>query len=209
MPIVYLLIGILLLILLTTVVKLDAFLSFILVAICMGIVTGMDLSAISGSIITGMGNTLGFIAIILGFGAMLGKLISDSGAAQRISITLLNKFGKKHVIWALTTAGFIVGVPSILWCWICVTGPIDVHDCIPGKITSGIPRITYDHCTFSYTLSSASTSCPYSTGRTIQCRYGNYDLLWDHYLYTNNTYRWTNICQDPEENQIKSSRSIL
>jgi len=111
MPIVYLLIGILLLILLTTVVKLDAFLSFILVAICMGIVTGMDLSAISGSIITGMGNTLGFIAIILGFGAMLGKLISDSGAAQRISITLLNKFGKKHVIWALTTAGFIVGVP--------------------------------------------------------------------------------------------------
>ena len=111
MPIVYLLIGILLLILLTTVVKLDAFLSFILVAICMGIVTGMDLSAISGSIITGMGNTLGFIAIILGFGAMLGKLISDSGAAQRISITLLNKFGKKHVVWALTTAGFIVGVP--------------------------------------------------------------------------------------------------
>ena len=111
MPIVYLLIGILLLILLTTVVKLDAFLSFIIVAISMGIVTGMDLSAISGSIITGMGNTLGFIAIILGFGAMLGKLISDSGAAQRISITLLNKFGKKHVIWALTTAGFIVGVP--------------------------------------------------------------------------------------------------
>jgi Gnt-I system high-affinity gluconate transporter len=111
MPIVYLLIGILLLILLTTVVKLDAFLSFIIVAISMGIVTGMDLSTISGSIITGMGNTLGFIAIILGFGAMLGKLISDSGAAQRISITLLNKFGKKHVIWALTTAGFIVGVP--------------------------------------------------------------------------------------------------
>ena len=111
MPIVILLIGILLLVLLTTVVKLDAFLSFILVAIFMGVVTGMELSTISGSIITGMGNTLGFLAIILGFGAMLGKLISDSGAAQRISITLLDKFGKKNVIWALTAAGFIVGVP--------------------------------------------------------------------------------------------------
>jgi Gnt-I system high-affinity gluconate transporter len=77
----------------------------------MGVVTGMELSTISGSIITGMGNTLGFLAIILGFGAMLGKLISDSGAAQRISITLLDKFGKKNVIWALTAAGFIVGVP--------------------------------------------------------------------------------------------------
>ena len=111
MPIVILLIGILLLVLLTTVVKLDAFLSFILVAIFMGVVTGMELSTISGSIISGMGNTLGFLAIILGFGAMLGKLISDSGAAQRISITFLEIFGKKHVIWALATAGFLVGVP--------------------------------------------------------------------------------------------------
>ena len=111
MPIALLLIGVLILILLTTVVKLDAFLSFILVAIFMGVVSGMELTAISGSIISGMGNTLGFLAIILGFGAMLGKLISDSGAAQRISVTLLNKFGKKNVIWALTTAGFIVGVP--------------------------------------------------------------------------------------------------
>lgn len=111
MPILFLLLGILLLILLTTVVKLDAFLSFIIVAICMGVISGMDLSTISGSIITGMGDTLGFLAIILGFGAMLGKLISDSGAAQRISITLLNAYGKNKVIWALTTAGFIVGVP--------------------------------------------------------------------------------------------------
>jgi Gnt-I system high-affinity gluconate transporter len=111
MPIILLLIGVLLLVLLTTVIKLDAFLSFILVAVFMGVVSGMELSTISISIITGMGNTLGFLAIILGFGAMLGKLISDSGAAQRISITLLNKFGKKNVIWALTTAGFIVGVP--------------------------------------------------------------------------------------------------
>lgn len=111
MPIVLLLIGILLLILLTTVVKLDAFLSFILVAIFMGVVSGMELSTISGSIITGMGNTLGFLAIILGFGAMLGKLISDSGAAQRISITFLKIFGRKYVTWALATAGFLVGVP--------------------------------------------------------------------------------------------------
>lgn len=111
MPILLLLLGILILILLTTLVKLDAFLSFIIVAIFMGVVTGMELSTISGSIIEGMGNTLGFLAIILGFGAMLGKLISDSGAAQRISVTFLNIFGRKRVIWALAAAGFIVGVP--------------------------------------------------------------------------------------------------
>lgn len=111
MPIVVLLIGIIILILLTTVVKLDAFISFILVAIFMGLAGGMNPSDISGSIIQGMGGTLGFLAIILGFGAMLGKLISDSGAAQRISITLLDKFGRNKVQWAFLTAGFLVGVP--------------------------------------------------------------------------------------------------
>ena len=111
MPIVVLIIGILLLILLTTIVKLDAFISFILVAIFMGLAAGMNPSDISGSIIQGMGGTLGFLAIILGFGAMLGKLVSDSGAAQRISITLLDKFGQSKVQWAFLTAGFLVGVP--------------------------------------------------------------------------------------------------
>lgn len=111
MPVVLLLVGILLLVVLTTFVKLDAFLSFILVAVFMGVVSGMELSTISASIISGMGNTLGFLAIILGFGAMLGKLISDSGAAQRISITFLKIFGRKNVIWALAVAGFLVGIP--------------------------------------------------------------------------------------------------
>jgi Gnt-I system high-affinity gluconate transporter len=124
MPIVLLIIGILLLVLLTTVVKLDAFLSFILVAIFMGVVSGMELSAISGSIITGMGNTLGFLAIILGFGAMLGKLISDSGAAQRISITFLRIFGRKNVTWALATAGFLVGVPLFYSVGFVLLGPL-------------------------------------------------------------------------------------
>lgn len=32
--------------------------------------------------------------MILGFGAMLGRLISDTGAAQRIATTLINTFGK-------------------------------------------------------------------------------------------------------------------
>ena len=85
MPIVLLLIGILLLVLLTTVVKLDAFLSFILVAIFMGIVSGMELSTISGSIIKGMGNTLGFLAIILGFGlSIVARIVQEHGGSVTI-----------------------------------------------------------------------------------------------------------------------------
>jgi Gnt-I system high-affinity gluconate transporter len=58
-----------------------------------------------------MGNTLGFLVMILGFGAMLGKLVADSGAAQRITSRLVSAFGLKHIQWAVVIAGFIVGIP--------------------------------------------------------------------------------------------------
>jgi Gnt-I system high-affinity gluconate transporter len=45
----------------------------------------------------------------MGFGAMLGKLLADCGGAQRIATTLIEKFGTKHIQWALVLTGFIVG----------------------------------------------------------------------------------------------------
>jgi GntP family gluconate:H+ symporter len=41
---------------------------------------------------------------------MLGKLIADSGGAQRIAMTLVNKFGEKNIQWAVVVASFIIGV---------------------------------------------------------------------------------------------------
>ena len=54
---------------------------------------------------------IGFLVIILGLGAMLGKLVADSGAAQRITTKLVDKFGKKNIQWAVVLTGFIVGIP--------------------------------------------------------------------------------------------------
>lgn len=59
-----------------------------------GFAEGMDAQAVLHSIQNGIGGTLGGLAMILGFGAMLGKLISDTGAAQRIATTLIGTFGK-------------------------------------------------------------------------------------------------------------------
>ena len=42
---------------------------------------------------------------------MLGKLVADSGAAQRITSKLISAFGVKNIQWAVVLAGFIVGVP--------------------------------------------------------------------------------------------------
>ena len=111
MPLVILIIGLLLLILLTAYFKFDAYIAFLIVAIFVGLAGGMDPMKISGAIEKGIGDTLGNLAIILGFGAMLGKIVADSGAAQRISITLIDKFGGRNVQWALMIAGFLIGVP--------------------------------------------------------------------------------------------------
>ena len=111
MPIVIAIFGIFLLFLLIAKLKLNAFLSFIIVCLFVGIFQGMELESLVKSIQRGIGNTLGFLVLILGLGAMLGKLVADSGAAQQITTQLVSKFGVKHVQWAMVITGFIVGIP--------------------------------------------------------------------------------------------------
>ncbi len=111
MPLLIVIIGILILFLLIARFKLNPFITFILVSLFVGISEGMDLETVVTSIQDGIGNTLGFLVMILGLGAMLGKLVADSGAAQRITSKLVDRFGRKYIQWALVLTGFIVGIP--------------------------------------------------------------------------------------------------
>ena len=110
MPIVILILGIILLIVLITVIKLETFLAFVLVAVAVGLAEGMKPDDLISSLETGLGSTLGSLVMILGFGAMLGKIVAESGAAQRISSQLISLFGIKGIQWAMVLTGFIVGV---------------------------------------------------------------------------------------------------
>ena len=110
MPLVIVFFGILFLFLLITLFKFNGFISFILVAIGIGIAQGMQLNDIVDSIENGIGNTLGFLVMILGFGAMLGKLVAESGAAQQITNGLIKIFGVNYTKVAVMLTGFIVGI---------------------------------------------------------------------------------------------------
>lgn len=111
MPLFIVILGILLLFILIARFKLNAFITFIIVSLFVGIAEGMEPLRVVDSIQNGIGNILGFLVIILGLGAMLGKLVADSGAAQRITTKLVEKFGKKNIQWAVVLTGFIVGIP--------------------------------------------------------------------------------------------------
>ncbi|MEH7400011.1 MULTISPECIES: GntP family permease [Bacillaceae] len=110
MPLVIVAIGILALLVLIMKLKLNTFLSLIIVSFGVALALGMKPDNIGTTIEAGLGGTLGHLALIFGLGAMLGKLIADSGGAQRIAMTLVNKFGEKNIQWAVVAASFIIGV---------------------------------------------------------------------------------------------------
>lgn len=109
-------IGILLLLVLIIKFHVNTFISLIITSVIVGLglcipgVGSMTLANIPVSIEKGIGSSLGELAIVFGFGAILGRLVADAGGAFRISHTLIEKFGKKHIQIAIMLASFIIGI---------------------------------------------------------------------------------------------------
>lgn len=108
---VYVLFSILLLVLLIVWAKVNPFIAFLLSAILAGFLLDIPVQHIAGSLQKGIGDLLGGLVVIIIMGAMLGKLVADSGAAQRISEFLMGIFGRKYMNWAMMITGFVVGIP--------------------------------------------------------------------------------------------------
>ncbi|WP_227818699.1 GntP family permease, partial [Klebsiella aerogenes] len=70
---------------LITLGKVNTFISFLVVSIVAGIALGIPPDKLGNSIKTGIGDTFGSLTVIIVLGAMLGKLVAESGAAQKIA----------------------------------------------------------------------------------------------------------------------------
>jgi Gnt-I system high-affinity gluconate transporter len=91
--------------------KLSPFLSLLIVAIPMGLLLGMSPQTLLKTIEAGVGSTLAGLALVICLGAILGKVLEESGAAEKIANTLIGRFGEKNIQWALLLTGFLVGIP--------------------------------------------------------------------------------------------------
>jgi Gnt-I system high-affinity gluconate transporter len=111
MTLLFVLISILVLILLITWLKFNPFIAFLISSILAGFLLGIPVEQIAGSVQKGIGGLLGDLVIVIVMGAMLGKLVAESGAAQRISDVLMSIFGVKNVTWAMMLTGLVVGIP--------------------------------------------------------------------------------------------------
>ncbi|MAE85535.1 MAG: gluconate transporter [Flammeovirgaceae bacterium] len=105
------LLCILTLVLLITWAKLNPFLAFVIVSILTGVVLGVPITEVTSIVEKGIGGMLGGLVIVIVLGAMLGKLVAETGAAQKITNVLMQIFGQRNIQWALMTTGFVVGIP--------------------------------------------------------------------------------------------------
>ena len=99
------------LILLISRLKIDAFISFIIVSLVAGVALGIPLSEVPAVVNRGVGSIMESLTLIIIFGAMLGKLVAESGAAGRIASVMVGAFGTKRIQWGLMLTGFAVGIP--------------------------------------------------------------------------------------------------
>ncbi|CCI59186.1 high-affinity H+/gluconate symporter [Staphylococcus equorum subsp. equorum Mu2] len=133
LPLISLVIGVALLLFLNIKLKINSILALIFSAIVVGFINGMKPVAILETIKEGLGSTLGSLALIIGFGAVLGKLMVDSGAAQRIASTLINKFGAKHVQWALIIVGAVFGISVFYEVAFMILEPLVISIAVEAK----------------------------------------------------------------------------
>lgn len=106
--------GIVLLLLLVTRFKINAFIALLIASIFVGLGAGMPAANVLNSMQEGMAGTLGFVATVVGLGAIFGQILEHSGGAESVARTLIKKFGRDKASWSMVITGFVVAIPVFL-----------------------------------------------------------------------------------------------
>lgn len=105
------LIGIAVIVVLITVVKLHPFLGLTLGSLVVGAVSGRAMADVVTSFTNGVGSTVAGVGMLIALGAMFGKLLADSGGADQIVDTIIGRSSDRMLPWAMAGIGAIIGLP--------------------------------------------------------------------------------------------------
>jgi GntP family gluconate:H+ symporter len=103
-------VSIIAIILLTSTLKLKAFVALFLVSVFLAFAT-LPADTILNTIKEGFGNTMASIGLLIIFGAMIGITLDKTRATLSIANYILSKTGKHRSAQALGITGFITGLP--------------------------------------------------------------------------------------------------
>ncbi|WP_367047910.1 gluconate:H+ symporter [Streptomyces sp. Je 1-332] len=110
MPLVVVGVSVLILLFLMTRLKLNGFAALLLVAVGVALVQGIPVATIPDVLSEGIGGQIGDTMLVIGLGAMVGRVMGDSGAAQRIANKMLDAFGPRWVQVAMVVTSMLIGV---------------------------------------------------------------------------------------------------
>jgi len=125
-----LVIAITAIVLLTRFLNLHAFFSLLIASFLFGLIAGKPFIDILSSMQAGFGSLLQQIGFLVAIGSCLGIMLEKTGAMEVISHRIIDLFGAKHSILAMTFIGVIVGIPVF-----CDSGFIILSRLIPSIAT--------------------------------------------------------------------------
>jgi GntP family gluconate:H+ symporter len=103
--------GIAVIVLLITKFKLHAFLALTIGSLALGAIAGAPLDKVLLSFSAGLGTTVAGVGVLIALGAILGKMLADSGGADQIVDTILDKAGGRSMPWAMVLIASVIGLP--------------------------------------------------------------------------------------------------
>lgn len=91
--------------------RMSAFLSLIVAALCVSLLSPGDAGEAMSKVSTAFGGAVGKIGLVIAFAAVIGRAMTESGAAQRLVAGLSATFGPKRSPWALMVSGYVLSIP--------------------------------------------------------------------------------------------------
>ncbi|AOX19438.1 GntT/GntP/DsdX family permease [Kozakia baliensis] len=91
--------------------KLNPFIVLFTVSLVLALVAGMPADKVVTSFEAGAGHVLGHVGTVIALGTMLGKMLAESGGADRIALTISGVAGRSRIDWAMMVIGLLVGLP--------------------------------------------------------------------------------------------------
>jgi len=136
-------IGIALIVAMIVWLKLHAFIALTVGALFVGAGSGIPLGKVTASYETGAGGVLGYVGVLIALGAMVGKLLADSGGADKVVETLLR--GRPATLpWKMALIASIIGIPMFFEIGLVLLIPVvmlAVHRSDGPAMRLGIPAL--------------------------------------------------------------------
>jgi len=136
-------IGIALIVAMIVWLKLHAFIALTIGALFVGAGSGIPLGKVTASYETGAGGVLGYVGVLIALGAMVGKLLADSGGADKVVETLLR--GRPATLpWKMALIASIIGIPMFFEIGLVLLIPVvmlAVHRSREPAMRLGIPAL--------------------------------------------------------------------